>query len=318
MLGSTLIDVAIGLIISFLGVSLAASAITEAISSALSWRERNLLQGIQSLLNDRAFAGLALDLYNHALVNPLTSGTAKKLQDLEHTPAYIDSRQFALAFYETLVSKAEKRSRADEATKGPGDVIAGIEDKQLKAAMECLWAASSGTVEDFKKNIAVWFDNSMDRVSGCYKKKTQVVTFAVAFAIAALANVNVLYQSAEIWSRPSVIAAIETSKLSKPLERSDETQQSAVAEPSRIATSPSGVDAAQVLQALEQAALIGWTDGPRPRDLESWWTALMSWLLVAVASLFGSAFWFDILQNVTRLKSTGNAPAKVETQKTAS
>jgi hypothetical protein len=39
MFNSVIIDVAIGLILSFLAVSLAASAITEAISSALQWRQ---------------------------------------------------------------------------------------------------------------------------------------------------------------------------------------------------------------------------------------------------------------------------------------
>jgi len=45
---SGIIDVAIGLTLSFLAVSLAASAITEAISSALKWREKTLLEGVKA------------------------------------------------------------------------------------------------------------------------------------------------------------------------------------------------------------------------------------------------------------------------------
>ncbi len=103
MFNSAIIDVAIGMVLSFLAVSLAASAITEAISSWGQWREKTLADGIQALLNyhpeDRP---LALDLYKSALISPLTSGTAKSFEDIEHKPAYIDSRQFALAFYNTL------------------------------------------------------------------------------------------------------------------------------------------------------------------------------------------------------------------------
>jgi hypothetical protein len=66
MFNSVIIDFAIGLTLSFLAVSLAASAITEAISSALKWREETLLEGIKALLNDQDFKGIALQLYNHA------------------------------------------------------------------------------------------------------------------------------------------------------------------------------------------------------------------------------------------------------------
>jgi hypothetical protein len=74
MFNSVILDVAIGLTLSFLAVSLAASAIAEAISSVMEWREKTLLEGIKALLNDQDFNGIALQLYNHALVNPLTSG----------------------------------------------------------------------------------------------------------------------------------------------------------------------------------------------------------------------------------------------------
>lgn len=93
MFNSVIIDVAIGLILSFLAVSLAASAITEAISSALQWRQATLLDGVKALLNDQNFDGLALQLYNHALVNPLASGAAKTVKDLTSKPSYIDSRR---------------------------------------------------------------------------------------------------------------------------------------------------------------------------------------------------------------------------------
>src|SRR5580700_6497041 len=74
MFNSAIIDVAIGMVLSFLAVSLAASAITEAISSFMKLREKTLLKGVQDLLNDQDFTGIARDLYNHALVTPLASG----------------------------------------------------------------------------------------------------------------------------------------------------------------------------------------------------------------------------------------------------
>jgi hypothetical protein len=284
MFNSVIIDVAIGLTLSFLAVSLAASAITEAISSAMKWREKTLLEGIKALLNDQDFKGIALQLYNHALVNPLASGTAKSIEDLTHKPAYIDSRQFALAFYSTLSENSPEG-------KSPADLIAKISDPQLKTAMENIWAISSQNADTFKHNIAIWFDNSMDRLSGWYKRWTQWVSFGVALAIAVIFNVNALYESAQIWSRPSVIADLTTSHF-----QADRDQASA--------------EAAKIFNVLEPEFLVGWVKGPTPHDPQSWFIAGASWLIVAGASLFGASFWFDILQRLTHLRGTGLVPQR--------
>jgi len=179
MFNSVIIDVAIGLTLSFLAVSLAASAVTEAISSVMKWRQATLLAGVKDLVNDPKFNGLALQLYNHALVNPLASGTAKSVQDLTNKPAYIDSRGFALALYDTL-------SKDSQAGESPDGFIAKISDPQLKNALTALWTTSSKDIEHFKHSIGEWFDSSMDRLSGRYKRWTQLVSFLVALAIAAL------------------------------------------------------------------------------------------------------------------------------------
>jgi len=278
MFNSVIIDVAIGLTLSFLAVSLAASAITEAISSVMEWREKTLLEGIKALLNDQDFNGIALQLYNHALVNPLTSGKATTIQDLAHKPAYIDSRQFALAIYGTLSEKSPEGG-------SPTEVIAKISDPQLKTAMEALWAISSQNVDIFKHNIAVWFDNSMDRLSGWYKRWTQWVSFGVALAIAGILNVNALYEAAQIWMRPSVIADLATSHF-----KDD--------------------NASNIFNALEPEFLIGWVKGPMPHDTQSWFIAGASWVIVAGSALFGASFWFDILQRLTHLRGTGLVPKR--------
>src|SRR3977135_3016654 len=129
MFNSAIIDVAIGMVLSFLAVSLAASAITEAISS---WRQWRLADGIKALLNFHPEDHpLALDLYKSALISPLTSGTAESFEDIKHNPPSTGSRKFALAFYNALGGGL------------PSVVIGKIQDPQLKAAIEAVWATSS-------------------------------------------------------------------------------------------------------------------------------------------------------------------------------
>jgi hypothetical protein len=270
MFNSAIIDVAIGLALSFLAVSLAASAITEAISSGRQWRGKTLADGVQALLNYHPTDHpLALDLYKSALISPLTSGTAKSFEDIKHKPAYIDSRQFALAFYNALGGGS------------PFEVIGKIRDPQLKAAIEALWAASSNDIDKFKNNIAVWFDNSMDRVSGWYKRRTQWVSFVVALVIAVIFNVNILYESAQIWTRPAVITDLATLHLEA---QGDATQ------PEQAAAT-----ASKLFNALEPAFLIGWVKGPQPHDGQSLYIAITSWVLIYRDHKLGPRRWSDPL-----------------------
>ena len=65
MLNSTVLEVAAGLIFTFLAISLATSALVEAIASGLKWRSRTLLAGVKALVNDSNFSGLAKGLYQY-------------------------------------------------------------------------------------------------------------------------------------------------------------------------------------------------------------------------------------------------------------
>jgi hypothetical protein len=70
MFSSAVLDLAIGLIFTFLAVSLATGAIVEAIASFFAVRAITLWKGIGQLLNDPDSHGLAKEIYAHAAVNP--------------------------------------------------------------------------------------------------------------------------------------------------------------------------------------------------------------------------------------------------------
>lgn len=275
MFGSTILDVAIGTVFTFLAVSLAASVATEAVSSVLRLRERTLAVGIKALLNDPNFTGLALALYNHAFVNPFADGLAKNAVDLVEKPDYVDATHFAAALYDLLF----------EPGGDPAQAIARLADPQLKQVMGTLWLRADGDLDRFRAGMASWFDAAMDRLSGWYKRRTQLFAFAAALAVAALLNVNVLYEGAAIWTRPGIIAGISAA--------SGEAAKNGMA----------GLDQ------LEPLYLIGWSRGPAPEDPSSWLVAAASWLIVAGASLFGASFWFDLLQRLVRIRGAGARPA---------
>ena len=277
MLNSTILDVAIGLIFTFLAMSLAVSSIVEAIASAMKWRSTTLLQGVKDLLNDEDFKGLALQVYNHALVNPIDSGTALTEKDLNHPPSYIEPVQFAEALMDILA--INQNSTEDVKQK----ITAKVTDLQLRNLLIGLVQRTGGDVAKFRSGLAQWFDNAMDRVSGSYKRKTQLWAFAIALIIAGAMNVNSINVGRELWIRPMLARTISSNPNLKP------------------------VDALQQLDAL--GVPIGWT-AQRFGELESQLLpeVLLGWLVTAFATLFGAPFWFDALGLLVQLKGTGPSP----------
>jgi hypothetical protein len=248
MFGSAIVDVLIGVVSAFLGVSLAASAITEAINSLFRLRQKTLVSGLGQMLNDTAFTGLALDVLNHGLVNPLGSGAATTKAGLTAQPAYVDAAQFATGFLAIV--------------RGAGD--------------EAKLAASVGN----------WFDSSMERVSGEFKRFAQLISFVAALAVAAALNVDGLHITQELWQRPVLAESL-----------------------------PAGgaVTSEAALGALKSSTLIGW-DGFADSDRNifggrgtavGFASMLLGWLIVAGAALFGAPFWFDTLQRITQLRGVG-------------
>jgi hypothetical protein len=279
MLNSTVLDVAVGLVFIFLALTLAVSTIVEAVASMMKWRSSLLLQGIKDLLNDQEFMGLAREIYNHALVNPRDDGKAITEQDLKRKPAYIHPEQFA----DALMDVTKIAAAAPEAINSR---IASIGDLQLRFFMQGIVDRTSGDLDKIRNELARWFDNGMDRLSGVYKRKTQVWSFVLALIMAAAINVSALDIGLALWQRPIALKTMM---------------------PMTYRTVPQALAALQDLGAM--GVPIGWssTNAKQFLTARGIWT-FVGWLITAFATLFGAPFWFDALQQFVRLKGAGPSP----------
>ena len=285
MFGSTILDVLLAVVFTFLGVSLAASAVTEAIASMLRLRQSTLLDGISRLLNDPDFDGLARDVYDHALVDPLACVRTRQAS-LTNRPAFIHPRDFAVALTDVL---------RDRHPGGPGGAdlagcIATVPDDKLRGALQTLLRQADGDRLLFQAALATWFDGSMIRLSGWYRRRTQMISFLAAFAIAAMLNADVLHVTAEVWQRPAMVNLLNAG-----LSHDTITLQNALAR-------------------LEASSLIGW--GGWSGDPRDGWpgvlTMLSGWGIAAAASLFGAPFWFDTLQRLSWIRGAVPVAARAD------
>jgi hypothetical protein len=214
MFGSSIIDIAIGMVFVYLLLSLICSAANEIIERYSRKRASDLENGIKEmLLNPDGTGDLVERLYKHPLVyslyaKPYTPG-AKTL------PSYIPARNFALALMD-LVAKGGAQGATGPGAKGAMIVLrASIEanttlPEQVKKAL-ITFVDSSPNPENVRKNIENWFDSSMDRVSGFYKRRSQLIILLIGLALSILLNVDsialVQKLSTERAMRDSLVAA---------------------------------------------------------------------------------------------------------------
>ena len=278
MFGSTILDVAIGIAFIYLLVSLVISAINEFIAALLKSRAKNLAQGIQALLQDPSPTGWAARLYQHPLVASLSTPNSK--------PSYIPSRTFALALLD-LIAPA-----TTDGTRTLADLKTGLANLPgpLQRTLTTLLEESQDDVERLKKQIEIWFNNGMDRVSGWYKRKTQWLQFFLGLSIVIVLNIDSVHIGRALWAVNSPLRASLV-----------ESAKSFVAQPG--GTNRPMKD---VVDAISTASLpIGWSEFPKP---DQWPTVVVGWLITAFAVSLGAPFWFDLLNKFVNVRASGKAP----------
>src|SRR5262249_14036161 len=110
MFGSTVLEIAIGLVFIYLVLSLICSAAREGLEALLKWRAGNLEHALLEMLGGRgAGAALCARLYKHPLINGLFRGDygACRGKWWSGLPSYIPAPNFVQALMDVLVADAQ-------------------------------------------------------------------------------------------------------------------------------------------------------------------------------------------------------------------
>ncbi len=295
MFGSAAIDVVFGLIFVYLVLSLIASALGETISSVLAWRADVLREGIQNLLDDTTMRGLAKDVYEHPLVAAVTRRKRRRFfrKEAPRYPSYLSTKTFALALIDRVdgLDKTEEELRA---------AIANVPSEQVRTALLTLFEEAEGKADRFRAGVERWFDEGMERVSGWYRRRVQVVLWALALVLALTVNADTFRIAETLWS-------------------DDAVRQAVVGQADRAAAQDS-LDAVanDVDQVSELSIPLGWSldeDDPRdvPRDVGEVIMKLLGIFVTAAALTFGAPFWFDLLKKVAQIRSAGGPGRSADT-----
>jgi len=294
VLNSGLLETAIGLVLIYMILSFLSTGINEWIATLTQRRSEFLEQGVKRLLGSE----LGQSLYQHPLLLALRRHTRRG----DRRPSYIPAGTFSKVVLALLPSIGSGGSgRAVEV------MIKDIDNKQVQESLLTLWADAGQQLDKFKAEIEQWFNDTMDRVSGWYKRRTQLVTFVVAVGVAVTLNADTIRIATTLWTNPTLRAAL--------VVQAEQAVQQHDSNPPET-TIPTVKESLKQVQSLPLP--LGWTSANKvdsatnredPRAApDSFWEILIKVLglfITACALTIGAPFWFDILKKFINIRGAG-------------
>ncbi|HVM72594.1 MAG TPA: hypothetical protein VMT91_12610 [Anaerolineales bacterium] len=194
-----------------------------------------------------------------------------------------------------------------------------------------------------RTNLETWFNDSMTRLSGTYKRRAQLNAFIIGLVLALLLNVDSVNVATSLWREPTLRQAIIAQAQSYTLPAASQgsstpgastnaalqdipqlqTQLQALNIPfgwvftafdtSKRQCSLLPLQAGQVwgvpsVNSQGQAVCKGLSD--LPPDLISWLVKIMGLLMTGLATTQGAPFWFDVLGKLVNVRGTGPNPSQ--------
>jgi hypothetical protein len=301
MAGLPVLDVAIGLVFVYLLLALLCTTVNELIATVVKRRASFLDKGLKRLLGSDELKRL---FYEHPLVSSLSSD-AKNI-----CPSYIPADIFSLALRDVLTGRGKSPDDRQTLTAN----LANYGSHGFQQAITALSQISGNDNKEFDKQIQRWFENSMERVSGWYKRRAQWWSLALAFALTLAFNADSLRIAQKLWTDPvlraSVVeAAAERARMEPPAESLPMVEYSDPDNPDQ----GKPVAIKNPLTETEQAVmsqLVGWNAQslPKKRPLQWWLSWILGLMVTGLAVSMGAPFWFDLLNKFMNARNAGRPP----------
>ena len=324
--GVPALDLAIGLALIYFLLSTLAATVQEFIAGIFGLRARTLEQGLRSMLEDPEEGWTYVDkFYDHPLIKSLYRTPSVMKAAVEHQqeqkaadsqrkpknigrnadvakrnalqravgffkrtkgPSYISPRAFALVVLDNIAPAEGQKTIFDEGS-------AAIEQLPtvLRERLEPLIAGAQTDVERLRTHLEAWFDDTMARVSGWYKRKTQIILIVIGIVLVPAINASTLGMAERMWKDDAVRAAVVA-----------QAQAQATAKPSGQSLDGAANDVDKVVKV---GIPMGWTGAAVPHGAGGIALSVAGWILTILAISLGAPFWFDTLSRLSRLRSSG-------------
>lgn len=337
MFNSETLEVAIGMAFLFLLMSLICTGINEWMEGIFKWRAMDLECAVRTLLDDND-GKLAAYLFGHPIISSLYQGKydpsklrrsglsgrligvkaamQMPLKARRNLPSYIPAENFSKALID-LVGRGPADVDGESAPHIPLTIAqlreraASLNSPFLRRSVLSAIDHCEGDLKQLTENLQRWFDSSMDRASGWYRRRTQTVLFVLGLAAATVLNVDALYVMGRLTAdktfREAVVSAAGKVAAPAPPGPADAmaTARSARADLDAIGMPLGWKDAQGAwlgIQGVQMCKREVATDCV-PSGY-SYLRMLLGWLVTAFAVMLGAPFWFDVLNKFMVIRST--------------
>ena len=322
----TLAEVAIGLALVYLLVSTLCSGLIELVAHKVGARGRFLRLGLLSLLPDR---WIYLRVVNHPLLASLYRDVPGRIKH----PSYIPGETFAQALFDVVLHKAAQIRNQSPHT---SDRALSARDV-LDAARTCRAAGftigesllplveqAGDSLDVARRNVAAWYEASMDRVSGWYKRRAKWWLFWVGAGVAVAFNVDTIEIVRALVHNPTLrtslaeegarVAASGEAAANQSIATVTEKLQTIERQGLPIGFSCVAKDWTADLDARNFRTMLAqcWTE-TRARSGTAWMLKALGWLMTALAVSLGGPFWFELLNRLVDMRGAGKKPPSVTT-----
>jgi hypothetical protein len=216
-------------------------------------------------------------------------------------PSYIPKANFALAVLKMAAGDGPQTVADIQTALRPGGKSPLLDTTLGKLVLQTLDTAGTD-IKQAQTQLENWYDASMDRVTGWYKRRTQYILFVIGIIAAIILNVDAIQVGRALMSDTSMRQAIvaraanlkgdtasdidtsikEIKDIGLPIGWTDIRQFANITAPSCA-----GIGGCNIFPVASAAASMA-----------------LGWLITALAIMLGGPFWFDVLSKLMQLRST--------------
>jgi hypothetical protein len=321
LFGSQALETAIGLTVMFFVLATAASAVTESISRIMQKRAKDLEGIIREMFTKRADdkekrrdrvtavkanrqqAETFMNLFKDTSIWQGAESAAGHTLLLKKKVgnSYLSARSFAEAVHEVVKTKP-----VDEVA----DALKLV--PSLEKRLTVLVDEAKRGILDVKAGLESWFDETMSRAEGAYKRWAALVLFVVGLAFAVLGNASSTDVARGLWQDPATRAAVAEAAGNLQADSTDDITSVAEAtlKLGEIGL-PVGWDVSESDDVMGEDhtkannGLVSFFQHSKPWEAA---ITILGWFLTALLVMLGGPFWFDLLTRLVALRSAGKKP----------
>jgi hypothetical protein len=330
MSGFPILDLVIGMIFIYFLLSVISSSAVEMILTAAKARAKILAEWL-----NRIFDTVVKEDGKEKTVGQLIMDHCAiiALSEKGKAPSYIDAKNFTSALIEKITydPKNPKSIAANI-----DDIITALKNTTLLStemqrallgyayeARDTYAALSTKTISEieyFRAKVENWFDTSMDRLTGTFKRRySRPFTLLVAIITAVALNADSISIAKYLYSNPEarakiVAQAYQTASDSTYVKRFNEVhaspQDSVTMQQIKNDINKSLQNINEANAALTGDIPLGWKTIVKSTISPATVITKITGLLATILAIFmGAPFWFDLLNKIANLRSTGAKPA---------